>query len=183
MLAVNGEWGLPAKSKTIPDPLNGEPFIKLPDTQLDEIDPFVQSLRAVPKSGLHNPLKNPERCAPSWPFKKFPFCLPLHVKHHTCTTFWITRSRHAYSASMHASEQACMHLHRCRICAYASHHGSNGLCWHCGRYNMYGAVIAKAAEEMRKPQVRQEPSRAVPCQQASVSFTFSLPSTIMCPVS
>ncbi|EIE18461.1 aldehyde dehydrogenase [Coccomyxa subellipsoidea C-169] len=78
---VNGEWGLPAKSKTIPDPLNGEPFIKLPDTQLDEIDPFVQSLRAVPKSGLHNPLKNPER------------------------------------------------------------------------YNMYGAVIAKAAEEMRKPEV------------------------------
>ena len=27
---------------------------------------------------------------------------------------------------------------------------------------MYGAVIAKAAEEMRKPQVRHKPSRAVP---------------------
>lgn len=62
---MNGEWSLSAKSKSIPDPLNGEPFIKLPDTQLDEIEPFVQSLRAVPKSGLHNPLKNPERCANS----------------------------------------------------------------------------------------------------------------------
>jgi len=30
---VNGEWHLPAKSKTIPDPLNGEPFINVPDTQ------------------------------------------------------------------------------------------------------------------------------------------------------
>lgn len=59
---MNGEWSLSAKSKSIPDPLSGEPFIKLPDTQLDEIEPFVQSLRAVPKSGLHNPLKNPERC-------------------------------------------------------------------------------------------------------------------------
>lgn len=59
---MNGEWGLTARLKTIPDPLNGEPFIKLPDTQLDEIEPFVQSLRSVPKSGLHNPLKNPERC-------------------------------------------------------------------------------------------------------------------------
>lgn len=66
--AVNGEWTLTAKSKTIPDPLNGEPFIKLPDTQLDEIEPYVQSLLSVPKSGLHNPLKNPERCRydPLW---------------------------------------------------------------------------------------------------------------------
>jgi len=31
--------------------------------QPEETGPFVESLRAVPKSGLHNPLKNPERCA------------------------------------------------------------------------------------------------------------------------
>lgn len=31
------------------------------DTKSDEIEPFIQSLRAVPKSGLHNPLKNVER--------------------------------------------------------------------------------------------------------------------------
>jgi 1-pyrroline-5-carboxylate dehydrogenase len=47
----------------IPDPLNGEVFIKCPDTQLHEIEPFVHSLKSVPKSGLHNPLKQPDRCA------------------------------------------------------------------------------------------------------------------------
>ena len=46
---------------TLPDPLNGDPFLLCPDTQLFEIEPFVHSLRAVPKSGLHNPLKNPDR--------------------------------------------------------------------------------------------------------------------------
>ncbi len=46
---------------TIPDPLNGEPFITVPDTQLHEVEPFVKSLLAVPKSRLHNPLKNPDR--------------------------------------------------------------------------------------------------------------------------
>lgn len=60
-LAVNGEWCLPASSKTIPDPLNGEGFIRVPMTGSSEIGPFVESLKAVPKSGLHNPIKNPER--------------------------------------------------------------------------------------------------------------------------
>lgn len=46
----------------LPDPMNGEPFIKVPNTAPDEAEPFVQSLKAVPKSGLHNPLKAPERC-------------------------------------------------------------------------------------------------------------------------
>ena len=36
---------------------------QVPDTQLYEIEPFVASLRATPKSGMHNPLKSPERCA------------------------------------------------------------------------------------------------------------------------
>lgn len=45
----------------LPDPLNGEPFLKCPDTQIYEIEPFIASLKAVPISGLHNPLKNPER--------------------------------------------------------------------------------------------------------------------------
>ena len=87
MLAVNGEWGLPAKSKTIPDPLNGEPFIKLPDTQLNEIDPFVQSLRAVPNQhGLAPQPGTPQRTSrlllaatkrnASGSFKKLTPCLP-----------------------------------------------------------------------------------------------------------
>ncbi|KAG2439205.1 hypothetical protein HXX76_004568 [Chlamydomonas incerta] len=58
---VAGRWTSSRESRLLPDPLNGEPFISVPQTQVDEIGPFVQSLRAVPKSGMHNPLKNPQR--------------------------------------------------------------------------------------------------------------------------
>jgi len=58
---VFGEWIPTEKHLTLPDPLNGQPFLKCPDTQIYEIEPFVHSLKAVPKTGLHNPLKNPER--------------------------------------------------------------------------------------------------------------------------
>lgn len=58
---VNGNWHLPAKSKSIPDPYNGEKFVQVPDPQANEVSEFVKSLKAVPKTGLHNPLKNPER--------------------------------------------------------------------------------------------------------------------------
>lgn len=58
---MGGEWQGTKNEKTIPDPLNGEPFISYPDIQADETQPFIESLRAVPKTGLHNPLKNPER--------------------------------------------------------------------------------------------------------------------------
>ncbi len=60
--AVGGRWQPSRESRVLPDPLNGEPFIAVPHTRPDELDPFVASLKAVPKSGLHNPLKNPERC-------------------------------------------------------------------------------------------------------------------------
>lgn len=33
----------------------------MPDTSVEELAPFVESLRGVPKSGVHNPLKNVER--------------------------------------------------------------------------------------------------------------------------
>jgi len=58
---VGGKWEDTKQYMDIPDPMTGEAFIKSPDTQLDEIQPFIDSMRAVPKSGLHNPLKNPER--------------------------------------------------------------------------------------------------------------------------
>ena len=58
---VFGEWLPTDKYMTLPDPMNGEPFLNCPDTQLYEIEPFVHSLKSVPKSGLHNPLKNSER--------------------------------------------------------------------------------------------------------------------------
>jgi 1-pyrroline-5-carboxylate dehydrogenase len=43
------------------DPLNGEPFIHVADTLENEMAEFVDSLNTCTKSGLHNPLKNPER--------------------------------------------------------------------------------------------------------------------------
>ena len=36
-------------------------MVRIPDTQMEEIDPFVESLRECPKTGLHNPFKNKER--------------------------------------------------------------------------------------------------------------------------
>jgi 1-pyrroline-5-carboxylate dehydrogenase len=61
---VGGEWKDAGSYLTLPDPMNGEPFLKCPDTgakDASELDAFVASLNSVPKSGLHNPLKNPER--------------------------------------------------------------------------------------------------------------------------
>lgn len=45
----------------MPDPWNGEGFMKVQDTQTSEIQPFIDSLASCPKSGLHNVYKNPER--------------------------------------------------------------------------------------------------------------------------
>ena len=33
----------------------------VPDTSIGELDPFIQSMESVSKSGVHNPLKNVER--------------------------------------------------------------------------------------------------------------------------
>jgi len=35
--------------------------MKIPATSEEEIEPFIQSMQAVPKSGLHNPFRNKER--------------------------------------------------------------------------------------------------------------------------
>ena len=57
---LRGEWIQGTKFREdIPDPLNGEPFLKVPDTT--EYSEFINSLDSCPKSGLHNPLKNVER--------------------------------------------------------------------------------------------------------------------------
>jgi len=59
---VGGEWGTAASKRQLPNPLTGDKsFLTVPDTQVSEIAPFVSSLRAVPKHGLHNPFKNPDR--------------------------------------------------------------------------------------------------------------------------
>ena len=43
------------------DPMTGKPMIKLPNTSLEETAPFIESMKAVPKHGVHNPFKNKER--------------------------------------------------------------------------------------------------------------------------
>lgn len=55
-----GKWLDPnALRDDLPDPMNGEPFIQVPDTT--DFAGFVEGLRAVPKYGLHNPIHNPSR--------------------------------------------------------------------------------------------------------------------------
>jgi len=56
---VGGEWVSDSKTLSVVDPMNGERFIEMPDTQ--DISPFVAGLTSCPKTGLHNPLKNTER--------------------------------------------------------------------------------------------------------------------------
>ena len=61
---VGGNWTMASKSIEIPHPLDKDapyPIFTIPDTQVDELQPFIESLRKVPKSGMHNPLKNPHR--------------------------------------------------------------------------------------------------------------------------
>ena len=61
---VNGEWSQ-SKEKPLafPDPLDSrnESHLLIPNTSTKEIEPYLNSLAKCPKSGLHNPLKNPER--------------------------------------------------------------------------------------------------------------------------
>lgn len=59
----NGEWTTSKQKMDIIHPLNKDsnPIFSIPDVQVDEIGPFISSLRQVSKSGLHNPLKNPHR--------------------------------------------------------------------------------------------------------------------------
>jgi len=61
MNLVNGEWVGTEQYRQVIDPMTGKDMISVPDTQLHEIDPFVQSLKSVPRYGLHNPLLNKER--------------------------------------------------------------------------------------------------------------------------
>ena len=59
---VNGEWKTTERYWDLVCPLTGsKSFIQMPDTQINELTPFIDSMKAVSKTGLHNPLKNPER--------------------------------------------------------------------------------------------------------------------------
>lgn len=41
--------------------MNGDKFLRVPDTKGEEINEFIANAKKVTKSGLHNPIKNPER--------------------------------------------------------------------------------------------------------------------------
>lgn len=64
---VDGQWtdSNGAPKMYIPHPLDYDapPIFSIPDItpNMKQIAPFMESLRKVPKSGLHNPLKNPHR--------------------------------------------------------------------------------------------------------------------------
>ena len=58
---LNGKWVQAGFYTNIVDPLNGEYIIRMPNTSEKELGPFIQRIRSVPKSGLHNPLRNVER--------------------------------------------------------------------------------------------------------------------------
>eukprot|EP00922_Rhytidocystis_sp_ex-Travisia-forbesii_P010666 GHVS01015624.1.p1 GENE.GHVS01015624.1~~GHVS01015624.1.p1 ORF type:complete len:564 (-),score=64.88 GHVS01015624.1:327-2018(-) len=58
---VGGSWVGSKSTYDVVDPINGDVFIRSPYTTIEELTPFVDSMRAVPKSGLHNQMKNPER--------------------------------------------------------------------------------------------------------------------------
>ena len=61
---VSGYWNGKTKKKIeIPNPLNKDApgICTVPDTLVNELEPFVDSMKGVSKSGVHNPLKNVER--------------------------------------------------------------------------------------------------------------------------
>lgn len=60
---VGGKWTKAKDVMTIPHPMDKamHPIFTIPDTQVSELGPFLESMQKVPKSGVHNPLKNPDR--------------------------------------------------------------------------------------------------------------------------
>jgi len=57
---VGGQWvDAGSYRNDIVDPMNGEAFLQVPDTQ--DLAPFIAGLERCPKSGLHNPLRNNDR--------------------------------------------------------------------------------------------------------------------------
>lgn len=58
---INGEWRSTSKYEEFLDPLKGSKFLEAPLTEKEEMTDIIQAMKAVPKHGLHNPLKNVDR--------------------------------------------------------------------------------------------------------------------------
>ena len=58
---INGSWTRTTSYTDVLDPLNGDVIIKMPNTSKAELAPFIERMRSVPGTGLHNPLRKVER--------------------------------------------------------------------------------------------------------------------------
>lgn len=58
---VNGSWKDSKYYLEIPDPLHGGRFITVPNTSIAESYEYIEICKSIPRSGLHNPLKNVTR--------------------------------------------------------------------------------------------------------------------------
>lgn len=60
---VDGEWTSSSQKMIIPNPMDKDKpaIFSIPDTQSGELQPFVDSMSKIKKSGVHNPLKNVHR--------------------------------------------------------------------------------------------------------------------------
>ena len=115
----------------------------MPDTQGDaELAPFAEGLRRVPKSGLHNPLKNPERCA-SLLLLCFVLCFAFFSAKAPpdCWDDGLARRHNSASPKRQTNNTQSPITN-------TNHHTTLN-----NSYLLYGEVCAKVAEEMRRPAV------------------------------
>ena len=54
------KWHDVAATKDIIDPMTGDVFCKVPDTKPSELGPFEEAAKRALKSGMHNPIKDPQ---------------------------------------------------------------------------------------------------------------------------
>ncbi|KRX08655.1 Aldehyde/histidinol dehydrogenase [Pseudocohnilembus persalinus] len=58
---IGGKWVSSSKTQQIVDPYNGGNFYQVPLIDNQQAQQVIELAKKVPKSGLHNPLRNPER--------------------------------------------------------------------------------------------------------------------------
>merc|ERR1719263_546763 len=58
---LGGRWIDGTATNVVPDAMTGLPMMDVSEVTGDFLQPYVQSLLSCPKTGLHNPLKLPER--------------------------------------------------------------------------------------------------------------------------
>lgn len=58
---INGQYYNPHKVKKIFNKVDNSLLFSVANTTIDELKPFYNSMKKIPKSGLHNPFKNPQR--------------------------------------------------------------------------------------------------------------------------